>query len=51
MNVFVFMVNDYCKRRVNFDYRKAATFAFLLLDNELITFPKVVKDKFIFLSS
>ncbi len=50
MKVFVLIVKDYCNNRVSFDSRNAATVAFLPLDKEFITFPKVVKDKFIFFS-
>lgn len=48
MKVFVFIVKDYCNNLVSLDSRNAATVAFLPLDKEFITFPKVVKDKFIF---
>lgn len=51
MKVFVFTVNDYCNNRVSLDSRNAATVAFLPLESEFITFPKVVKDKFIFFNS
>ncbi len=33
MKVLVFMVNDYCNKRVSFDYLKAAMFVFFPLDN------------------
>lgn len=48
MNVFVFIVKDYCNNRVSFDYRKAATVAFFPLDKAFITFPNVVKERFMF---
>ena len=48
INVLVFIVKDYWSNRVNFDSLNAATLDFLVLDKELITFPKVVKDKLMF---
>lgn len=50
MNVYVFPVKDYCNNLVSFDYLNAATIL-VFEDNEAITFPKVVKDWLIFLSS
>ena len=50
IKVFVLMVRDYCRSRVSFDSLKAATLDFFPLESEYITLPKVVKDKFMFLS-
>ena len=49
MKVNVFSVNDCWSNLVNFDYLKAAILLYPA-DKEDMTFPKVVNDKFIFLS-
>jgi hypothetical protein len=48
IKVFVFYVNDSCNNLVNFDYLKIALLVFVPFEREFITFPKVVRDKFIF---
>ena len=48
INVFVFPVSDYWSKRVNFDSLKAPDIFLSPLDRAYITFPKVVKERFIF---
>ena len=49
IKVKVLPVRESCSKRVNFDSLKEAT-VLLLLDKLAITFPKVVRDWFIFFS-
>lgn len=50
MKVYVFPVRDYCSNLVSLDYLKAATAFLSPLERAKMTFPKVVRDRLIFLS-
>lgn len=52
MIVFVLPINDYCSKRVSFDYRNIDVFFMACpLVRKFMTFPNVVRDKLMFFSS